>query len=153
MQTFPKRTVTAVGTTAEIGDIAVSASCGGFLAVPGGYVAVTNLSVTLKTGGGAIRVMMVPVPSASVFIGDETVTAAESYSQISMRALRGAVNLGNSDFLDYRSASGIPTHKGGGTEWLDLTCPKGTYTFSIEARQLGPHNGTISGFYLVAYEL
>jgi len=143
--TFAKVLTRAVpGATAGVGQVAVTPGSGNFTTTSGAYVNVTNLSISITTIGGPVRLYIVSDPAATVSadIGSTASDIAE------VRFLRdGSVDCGS-----YKVFSGSAALQIGATlEAIDVPAA-GAHSYNVQLR--GGASGVALRYYrFVAYEM
>lgn len=145
---------TSASSTATLGNVAISISSGTFtlssLSTP---TAVTNLSVTITTGGNPVFVGMisdgaVPGGQAALF------NTSGNSSNGRLQFLSGVSVIGNYDLINTAvGATNIETsYPPSGFNILD-TPVAGTYTYSVQANLTTGTSLVVSKVKLIAYEL
>lgn len=143
-------------TTVAAGGIAISNSSGAYSVTPNaGYVDVTNLSVTITTGGSPVCIMLINDSSTSQGTLTWEVSNGNTQGVMALRIVRGSTdiydtacntlnNTANNDL-----ALSIPP---GAINHIDVVSA-GTYTYKFQANVPTGSNGSINFVKLVAYEL
>lgn len=149
MTPFYRRVLTAVGTTAEIGDIARSASCGAFADASGAVTQVTNLSVTAKVSGrSAYKLELVNDNSGStaIFGGSHP-----SSGDFKFFVYRDGVKISEQIISMLTAATNqFPAN----LAFTDLDAPEGTYTYTVRVQRVTASTTVIIEYFkLIGYEL
>jgi hypothetical protein len=119
----------------------VSGNSGSFATSSGTNVDVTNLSVTITTGGRPVVLMLIAYDQvAPGFIGCQGAS-----QQCYVRLIRGASNIATWSVV---SGTTVPAS----LVFLDAPAA-GTYTYKIQGQTTGGVTGTYANLKLIAYEL
>jgi hypothetical protein len=135
------------GTSVAARGVAISASSGSWTDTTGGYVAVTNLSVTIVTSGRPVMVMLIPTTSTSSVSSAATASPADGY----FKFLRDATSIGILLFsMDETATTNIPPS----SLCVVDAVAAGSYTYTVQAKSNGAGDTVgVTNCKLCAYEL
>lgn len=140
--TFVKRLPRPSSTA--LGGVSVSSSCDAFSTASTSFVDVTNLSVSLTTGGGPVMLMLVSDGTGGASRGQ---VSASTVGQIAF--LRAAGGIGFYEFGN--SGIATTTVPAASVTYIDAVAA-GTYTYKVQAKVVTGTGVSVGRVKLVAYE-
>lgn len=144
--TFNQLAVRGSGTTATLGQVGISPSCGTFTTSASAYVVPTNMSVTITTGGSPVMLMIQPDGVSDSRLEPPSGTSVPCF----VSYFRGATQLGNYDCnaVNAGEISQVITS----VPYVDVVAA-GTYTYTFTINPRGQGTFTANYLVLVVYEL
>lgn len=146
----------ASSTTVSAGGVAKSNSSGAFTVTPNaGYLDVTNLSVTITTGGSPVCVMLINDGSGSQGTLTWEITNGSTQGVMALKILRGVTDIYDSACNTVNNTANtnlILSLPPGMVNHVDVV-GAGTYTYKLQALVPTGSTGSVNFVKLVAYEL
>jgi hypothetical protein len=144
--TFTQLAPRATGTTAALGEVGISPSSNTFTTSASVQTAVTNLSVTITTGGSPVRLL---VQADGNTANENVIKPFSGSAPNTMAFFRDATQL---CLISANTGGNPPDEVLQTVEFID-TPAAGTYTYTFTVNPRGQGNFTVNYVVLVVYEL